>query len=63
MRKTVIVCDSCGTQLAEDAKPFLITAKQEGTPGRTPVKGEICETCIKGLSFLHVVPTRRLRAV
>jgi hypothetical protein len=63
MRKTVIICDSCGTQLPEDAKPFLLTAKQQGTPGRDPVKGEICDTCMQGLSFLHVVPTRRLRAV
>lgn len=61
MRKTVVICDSCGTQLADDVKPFVITAKQEGTPGRNPVKGEVCETCIKGLSFLHLGPARRHR--
>lgn len=63
MRKTVVVCDSCGTQLPDDEKPFVITAKQDGTPGRSPVKGEICATCMQSFSFLHIQPARKLRAV
>lgn len=50
MKKTVIICDSCGSQI-EDKTPSTIIVRFGGS--RREIHADVCDACVGGFSFIQ----------